>query len=510
MKKRYATFYLIFFICASAINAQVVNQIYDHDTTDLNQLHNMPFDETQLLVVSGNSYSPSGIHFHELDQVANQLTEITFTDVDTIFSTPEFKDDKLFFEASINGLGRELVAYDGTSTYFFDFNLGAGNSNPQIIEFENDIYVIAYDGALRQLFKYTGGTSFQQISEEIENDVDYFIATRGNEYYYITFSTTNGRSVMSTEDNNGTLIHSYISPASFQESLGDVVLSNGAIYLLSYYYTVIDASYRIDKIDANNLITTHHFQDGSLYSSGHLLEFDDEILFYRTEPNHTEILNVSTAQQPFVQISLDPAQYNLIGNHVVQNNKLFIFSDQYILDVSGATPIPIIENGSYLQLIPALVSDSSFYLYEIAPMAGQSSNVVEVSSINNQIISYPVSTEGSYLNITQPMVKNNGELKFIFRTQGASPSSDIYAFSSVSAIEEQELTAFDLYPNPSIDGRFSIVLPHEGDVNIFTLEGQMIQSKHYDLGINTVDVGDLTSGVYFIEFNSVVQRIFVD
>lgn len=511
MKQKYLVLCLSLFFCASKINAQVVNQIYDHDTTDLSQLHNMPFDETKMLVVTGFFFSPAGIKFHELDQSSGQLIDLNFTDVDTILSTPEFKDDKLFFEASINGLGRELAAYDGTSTYFFDFNVGAGNSNPEIFEFENEIYVIAYDGTLRQLFKYAGGTSFEQISEEIENDVDNFIANRGDNYYYITFSSINGRSIRTTENNNGTLTHSTIAPASWQESLGDVVLLNGDIFMLSYFYTVNDGSYRVDKIDMSNTITTHHFETGSQYSSASILAYDNDILFYRTDPGHTEILNVSIAQQPFVQVSIDPAQYNLIGNHIVQNDKLFIYGLEYILDVSGPTPLPIIEDGSVIQLTPAFETDSSFYVYEIAPFSsGEPSGIIEVSSITNQHISYEVSNEGGFFSYSSPMVVNNGEVKFIFKTEGSNPSTDIYSFSSILAVNENDLAAFELFPNPSINGNINLVLPQPGKVNIYTLEGQIIQSMELDLGINELSIKNLTTGIYLVEYNNKVQRLFVN
>ncbi|MCJ8289955.1 MAG: T9SS type A sorting domain-containing protein [Crocinitomicaceae bacterium] len=511
MKQKYLVLCLSLFFCASKINAQVVNQIYDHDTTDLSQLHNMPFNETKMLVVSGFAFAPAGLTFHELDQSSGQLIDLTFTNVDTILSTPEFKDDKFFFEASINGLGRELVAYDGTSTYFFDFNTGAGSSNPEIFEFENEIYVIANDGAIRQLYKYAGGTSFEQISEEIENDVDIFIANRGDEYYYITFSIVNGRAIKSTLNNNGILTHSTIVQTSWQESLVDVVLLNGDIFMLSGLYTFVDASYRVDKIDLSNTITTHHFETGSQYSSGSILAFDGDILFYRTDPGHTEILNVSTAQQPFVQVSIDPAQYNLIGNHVVQNDKLFIYGVEYILDVSGSTPLPIIEDGSVIQLSPAFETDSSFFVYEIAPFSsGEISGIIEVSSITNQYISYEVSNEGGFFSYSSPMVVNNGEVKFIFKTEGSNPSTDIYSFSSILAIDENDLVAFELFPNPSVNGHFKLVLPQPGKVNIYTLEGQIIQSMDLDLGINEVNVKNLTTGIYLVEYNNKVQRLFVN
>lgn len=510
MKQNYFSLLFTLALSSFAVNAQTVNQIYDHDSTDLNQLENMPFDASRLLVVSGFSFSSDGYRFRELDQSSGQLIDLPINNVDTLLSAPVSQGDKLFFEASINGMGREIAAYDGTSTYFFDLNTGTGNSDPEIFSFENELYAIAYDGTLRQLFKFTG-TSFQQISEETEDDVTDFIANRGNEYYYITFSNLNGRAIKSTVDNSGALTHSTISPTSFQEALGDVVLLNGDIYFVSYVYTVTDASYRVDKIDASNMITTHHFETGGQFSSSHLLAYNNDILFYLTEPGLAEILNVSVPQQPLIQVSIDPAQYNLIGGHVVHNGKLFIYGDQYVMDVSGTTPVALIEDASTIRLTPAYETSSAFYLYELAqPLSGGPSGIIEVTSTTNQLIAYDVSNDAGFFFHTSPMVENNGELKFIFKTETGTPSTDIYSLTSIATIPDNLQEDFALFPNPSTNGDFSIRLPKSGDVRITTLEGQLVKTMHLEEGTNHVQVDELSAGIYLIEYLGNVQRLVVN
>ena len=511
MKKNYSLLSLLLVLSVTVAQAQVVNQIYDHDTTDLNQLRNMPFDESKLLVVSGFSFSQEGVKYHELDQTSGQLIDLTFNNVDTIFSSPEVKDDKLFFEASISGLGRELVAYDGTSTYFFDFNIGSGDSDPTIIKFQDDLYVTASDGAIRQLYKYTGGTTFLQITEEIEDDVVQFIANRGNDYYYTTYNPLNGKFIKTTENNNGVLTHASITPMSFQESIGDVVLLNDNIFLLSYYYTFSDASYRVDRIDVNDAVTTFHFETGGQFSGGHLFAYDNDLLFYRTEPNHTEILNISVPQQPVIQVGIDPSIYQTIGGHVVQNNKLFIYGYSYIMDVSGTIPVPLIEDASTINIVPAFETDSSFYLYEIAPFSiGGSSGIIEVSSITNQLITYPVSDDGGHFSHNHPMVANNGDVTFIFKTEDNIPSTDVYSLSSILSTEEHQLASIDVFPNPTINGQFSIVLPEAGEVNLLTLGGQIVRTERLDAGTNTVQINTLKPGIYLIKYRNRIQRLFVD
>lgn len=488
--------------------AQVVNQIYDHDSTDLTELYNMPFNENRLLVVAGYDFSPEGTIYYELPQGSNQLVEMSFANVDTVFGSPRFKEDKLFFEASVAGLGRELAAFDGTTTFTFDFNNGAGNSNPELYEFDNELYVIATNGSIRQLYKYVSGT-FEQISEEVQNDVVNFIANRGNEYYYITFNSTNGRFIRVTENNGGLLTHSTITQTSFQETLGHALILNGDIYTFTYIYSTIDAFYRIDKIDLNNTITTQYNETASIYSSGKLLTYNNELLYYRTEPNHAEVVNITLAGLPYPQISLDPAQYNLIGNHVVQNGKLFLIGNDYVLDCSGSLPVTVLDSGMMIQLNPAYISDSSFYLYEISPTTGTFSTMIEVGSVSSDAVRYPVTTDGGFMLITHPMVENNGDLKFIYRTQGAAQSTDIYSFSSVLDLDENDLATFDIYPNPSNDGNFSIDIPQAGEVKIYMLDGQLVQSYQLSSGVNQLELKNARAGIYLVAYNQRMKRLLV-
>jgi len=510
MKQFYTILCLSTLLSATTSFSQSVTKIYDHDTTDLSLLLNMPFDETRLLVVSGASYSPSGLSYHELNQTTSQLIDLSFPNINTIFSFPTITGDKLFFEASVNGIGREIVSYDGTTTLTYDLNAGAGDSDPEIIEFDGEVYAIAFDGGTRQLFKYDGVSNFDLISAETNAEVTDFIASRNDSYYYITFNSTDGRKIKVTEDNSGVLSHSIITPTSYQETLSEVVLLNDDIYMLSAIYTLSDVTYRVDKIDINDGITTHHFETAGPYSGGHILAYYNDILYYRTEPGSCDILNVSVPSQPIVQVSIDPVQYSLIGGHVVQNGKLFIYGYQYILDVSSNPPVPIIEDGSQIQIVPAFETNDAFYLYEIALTSGEQSGIIEVSSLTNQHVRYPVSTEAGYMTFGDKVVENNGEITFIFRTNGPPQSTDIYSFGSALSVEENDLSRFEVYPNPSTNGSVNINVLEAGEMILTTVEGQVLGSFELHTGINPIDVSYLSSGVYLVQFGSSIQRLLVD
>lgn len=506
MKKRYLTIIAAIAVSITQANAQTATQIYDHDSSDLTQLFNMPYDESRMLVASG----PAGLfgenHYYEFDEPNSQLIELTFNGVDEILSLPTMYEDKIFFAADLSGLGVELSAYDGTSTYFFDLNFGAGNSDPELISFEDDLYVIANNGTARQLFKYLGGTSFQQISEDSTYDVVQFIANRGDEYFYTTYNAQFGRRIKRTEDNNGSLVHSIVAPVGFQEVVEDVVMINGNIHMLSVTYSLVDASYRVDRIDGSGMISTNYFETGGSFSSGHLFGFDGRLLYYRTEPGFAEVLDLSTFGQPATEIDLNPSLYNYISGHAVQNGKFILYGEAFIVDVSTGFVL-LFDNEAQIQANKAYQSDDGVYLYEINTTSGDPSGVIEVNMNTAQIEKYTVSTQGAFMNISSPMVLNNGNIKFIFSNTETLYSSDIYSFAPLLSLNELEEEALIVFPNPSVNGDVNIELASHDKIVVASLDGKIVQTVQGFTGINSLHLKE--SGVYIIRAKGKSQKVIV-
>ncbi len=506
MKKRYLTILAAIAVSFNQANAQTATKIYDHDSTDLTQLYNMPFDENRMLVVSGfESYASKSTLF-EYDFQNSQLNEMTFADVDTIYGLPELHEDKIFFASHISGLGVELTAYDGNSTFTFDFNTGGGNSNPELVSFEDDLYVIANDGSHNQLYKYQGGTSFMQISEEAQGDVAQFLANRGDEYIY-SVNMPMVKHIKSTTDNNGTLTHSMIVPTSLQETVEDVVVLNGDVHLLSVTYSFVDAAYRVDKIDASSNISTNYYETGGQFSSGHLLTHNSSLLYYRTEPNHIEVLDLTTSGQPAPYLTMDPSQYNYISGHVVKNGKLFIYADTYIVEVSAGILNFAVEDGNLIQSTTIYETDDAIYFYEVHPTVGNNSGVIEIDVSSNAMMRHTVSQQGGYMYLNHPMVENSGELTFIFSNSESALSSDIYSFSSSLSLSESEDAALLAFPNPSLNGNVFIELLHPCQVIIASMEGKTLESIQGVEGTNLLNIKE--PGIYTVYVNGESQKVVV-
>lgn len=506
MKTLYRTLLAALILSPAFTHAQTVNQIYDHDSTEFTQLYNMPFDESRLLVVAGFDSYASHTKLYEYDDQNSQLIEMVFSGVDTIYGVPTLHEDKIFFASYTNGLGIELSAFDGTATYSFDFNLGTGDSNPVLATFEDELFVIASDGSNRQLYKYMGGTSFFQISEETQADVAQFIAQRGDQYVY-SINNQAIKQFKSTVDNNGILTHSTIAPTNINETVEDVVMMNGDIYMLSAFYSIVDASYRVDKIDATNLITTYHYETAGQISSGHILAFNNELLYYRTEPGHIEVLDISNSGQPVTFMQMPPQQYNYILGHVVKNGRLFFYGDTYIVELSSMIFNFVLEDANLLQNANVYETDTAFYMYEINPTVGNNSNVLEVNTITNDFVRYPVSTEGGYMYLDHPMVENNGNLKFIFKTEGLLPSTDIYSFDSVLSVDDKELSEIEVYPNPSSDGNWILEAPMDVKVQITTTDGKIVANEVVVEGINAMP--SLPTGLYLVHIGGTTKKLLV-
>ncbi len=282
---------------------------------------------------------------------------------------------------------------------------------------------------------------------------------------------------------------------------------NGDVFLLSAIYSLVDAAYRVDKIDATSTITTNYYETGGQFSSAHLLAHNSNLLYYRTEPNHIEVLDITTSGQPAQYLTMDPTQYNYIAGHVVKNGKFFFYAETYIVEVSSGIFNFTLEDGNMIQLVNIYETDDAIYFYEVNPVAGNNSGVIEVDVNTNAMMRHAVSQDGSYMYLNHPMVENNGELKFIFSNSETMISTDIYSFSSSLSLSELEEETLSVFPNPSVNGDVIIELSAADQILITSLEGKLVQKFKGVKGGNAIHLHE--SGVYLIHSNGKSQKVII-
>ena len=79
------------------------------------------------------------------------------------------------------------------------------------------------------------------------------------------------------------------------------------------------------------------------------------------------------------------------------------------------------------------------------------------------------------------------------------------------AVEEQVAAAntkMDIYPNPVVN-QLNVKLENNAEISIFNIMGQNVLNMQGVKGVNTINVNDLTSGVYFISAGTVTQKFIV-
>ncbi len=68
-------------------------------------------------------------------------------------------------------------------------------------------------------------------------------------------------------------------------------------------------------------------------------------------------------------------------------------------------------------------------------------------------------------------------------------------------VEEDFSSAYKFYPNPT-SGLLTVELPEDGVVNVFDLNGKLLQSASVSMGRNTINLTELRTGVYIIKYIS--------
>lgn len=86
--------------------------------------------------------------------------------------------------------------------------------------------------------------------------------------------------------------------------------------------------------------------------------------------------------------------------------------------------------------------------------------------------------------------------------------NDLFGYDGIGEGPVMNNTMLSVYPNPVSD-RLTVNLNQEDEVVIYNMMGQTVSSFQGHAGINTVDVTNLSSGIYFISAGSATQKFVV-
>ena len=110
-------------------------------------------------------------------------------------------------------------------------------------------------------------------------------------------------------------------------------------------------------------------------------------------------------------------------------------------------------------------------------------------------------TTGTYVQSDDPDETDNLYEGFTFELEDLWPGIGV-------GTTESKTTSMNVYPNPAVD-QLNVVLSQNSEVVIFNMMGQAVRTVEGHVGVNTIDLNGLTSGVYFISAGSTTQKFVV-
>ena len=86
--------------------------------------------------------------------------------------------------------------------------------------------------------------------------------------------------------------------------------------------------------------------------------------------------------------------------------------------------------------------------------------------------------------------------------------NDLFPEAGVSVPEVNHNTHMTLYPNPATD-RLNVTLSQNAEIVVYNIMGQSVMTVEGHAGANTLNISDLTSGIYFVNAGSETQKFIV-
>ena len=85
---------------------------------------------------------------------------------------------------------------------------------------------------------------------------------------------------------------------------------------------------------------------------------------------------------------------------------------------------------------------------------------------------------------------------------------DLFPNANVGVQEIEHNNYISVYPNPAVD-QLNITLNKNAEVTVYNIMGQAVMTMEGRAGVNTLDISNLTSGIYFINAGNDTQKFIV-
>ena len=86
--------------------------------------------------------------------------------------------------------------------------------------------------------------------------------------------------------------------------------------------------------------------------------------------------------------------------------------------------------------------------------------------------------------------------------------TDLFPDAGVGMPEVSHNVHMSVYPNPATD-QIGITLSQNADIVIYNIMGQNVMTVDGHAGANTINISNLTSGIYFVNAGTETQKFIV-
>ena len=113
-------------------------------------------------------------------------------------------------------------------------------------------------------------------------------------------------------------------------------------------------------------------------------------------------------------------------------------------------------------------------------------------------------SQSSYLDEDLEIGKYTYAVSAVYE-DGESEKTTPVTVDVTSVIENNEI-GFIVYPNPT-ENNITIESVNDAEVTVYSVNGQMLSRQNISEGINTIDLSNLNSGMYFINVNNTMVKV---
>ena len=85
---------------------------------------------------------------------------------------------------------------------------------------------------------------------------------------------------------------------------------------------------------------------------------------------------------------------------------------------------------------------------------------------------------------------------------------ELFPNAGVGVSEIEHNTQISVYPNPAV-GQVNVMLNKSAEVTVYNIMGQVVMTQEGKVGVNTLDISNLTSGIYFVSAGNDTQKFIV-